>query len=261
MLDIDLVTILAEIFNFLILAIALYFLLFKPVVKRMEENAQKKADSLAEALEKERQAAETLAEIEERLANIDIEIEARLQEAYKQAQAESEALLEVTKKEAENILSEAEIEAEKRQLREIRELQDELVNTILNISGQVLKKTTPSVIHGDLVEELIEEIWDLGKSDMHQVRTIRDSLAERTPTVYVTSSNELSPDQQRSLIRTFSALADRSVNMEIDIAPELISGIHIRMGDLIVENNLKMELDQLKTEVANALEENISNDE
>jgi len=261
MLDFDLVTILAEILNFLVLAVALYYLLFKPVVKRMEENAQKKAASLVEAQEKEKQAAKTLAEIEERLANLDIEIEARLQEAYKLAQAESEALLEVTKEEAEKILSEAEIEASKRQLREIQELQEELVNTILNISGQVLIKTTPSVIHDNMIEELLEEIWDLGKSDMRQVRTIRDSLAERTPSVYVASSTELSPDQQRSLIRTFSALADRNVNMEIDIAPELISGVQIRMGDLIVENNLKMELDQLKNEVAEALEENIRNDE
>ena len=261
MLDIDLVTILAEIFNFLVLAVALYFLLFKPIVKRMEDNARKKAAAFAEAHEKERQATETLAEIEERLANIDIEIEERLQEAYKQAQKESEALLEVTQEEAEKILAEAEIEAAKRQQREIEELQDELVSTILNISGEVLLKTTPPVIHDNLIEELIEEIWDLGKRDMRQVRSIRDSLAERTPTVFVTAAKELSPDQQRSLIRTFSALADRNVNMEIDIDEDLISGIHIRMGDLVVENNLAMELNDLKTEVADTLEESISDDE
>lgn len=261
MLDIDLVTIGAEILNFLILAVGLYFLLFKPIIKRMEKNAENKAASLAAAEEKEKQAAEMLANIEERLANIDDEIEDRLQDAYKQAQSESEALLEMTQKEADKILLEAEIEAERRQQQEIEELHEELVETILNISGQVLIRTTPPVIHDNLFEELIEEIWDLGKRDMRQVRLIRESLAERTPTVQVASAKELSPDQQRNLIRTFSALADRNVNMEIDIQPDLISGIRVRMGDLVVENTLAMELSELKTEVSESLEESISDDE
>jgi F-type H+-transporting ATPase subunit b len=261
MLDIDLVTIVAEILNFIILAVGLYFLLFKPIIKRMEKSAEQKAASLAAAEEKERHAAEKLADIEERLANIDNEIDIRLQEAYKQAQAESEALLEITQKEAEKILLEAEIEAERRQQQEIEELHEELVNTILNISGQVLIKSTPVVIHDNLVDELIEEIWDLGKRDMRQVRSIRESLADRTPTVQVASANELSPDQQRTLIRTFSALADRNVNMEIDIQPDLISGIRVRMGDLVVENTLAMELAELSAEVSETLQESISNDE
>ena len=261
MLEFDLVTILAEILNFLILAAALYFLLFKPIVKRMEESAKKKAQILAEAQEKEKRASETLARIEDRLKNIDNEIEDRLQTAFQQAQTESEALLEATQKEAEQILLEAEIEAAKRQKQEIENLHEELVNAILEISGQVLITTTPPEIHDKMVEEIIEEIWDLGKRDMRQVRSIRESLVERTPIVYVASAKELTPDQQRALVRTFSALADRNVNMEINIDPNLIAGIHARMGDLVVENNLAMELAELKTEVAENLEESMINEE
>lgn len=261
MLDIDLVTILAEIFNFLVLAIALYFILFKPIVKRMDENAKKRAALLTTAQEKENQAQEKLTMIEERLENIDREIETHLEKAQEQAQAESEALLEATQKEAENILIEAEKEAAKIQQQEIENFHEDLVSAILTISGQVLSKTTPTEIHDNLVQNLIEEIWDLGKRDMRQVRSVRDSLAERIPTVHVATARALSPDQQRALIRTFSALADRNVNMEIDIDPDLISGIRVRIGDLIVENTLAMELAELKTEVAETIEESVSNEE
>lgn len=257
MLDIDLVTILAEIINFLVLAAVLYFLLFKPIVKRIEQRAKKNEALLAEAQEKRQEAEEKLNEIEQRLSNIDTEIEDRLQQAYEQAQSEKESLLEATQEEAARILSEAENEAEKRQKQEIEELQEELVETILNISGQLLAKTAPPVVHENLVEELNSEIWDLGKSDMRQVRTIRDSLAERTPTVNVTSAKELTPEQQRSLIRTFSALADSNVNMEIDIDPDLIAGIRVRMGDLVVDNTLATELTELKSDVVQSLEETI----
>ena len=258
MLDIDPITILAQILNFLVIAVVLYFLLFKPTVKRIEKRSREKEAMLSNAREKEKQAEEKLAQIEERLANIDSEIELQLEQAYQKAQAESVSLLEATQKEAEKILNDAEKEAEKRQKQEMEELEKELVDTILNISSQVLAKTTPDKTHETLIEDLNKEIWDMGKSDMVQVRTIRDSLAERTPTVYVVSAKELEPEQQRSLIRTFSALADRNVNMEIEVDPELIAGIRVRMGDLVVENTLAMELAELKSDVVETLEESVN---
>ncbi|MEA3327231.1 MAG: F0F1 ATP synthase subunit delta [Chloroflexota bacterium] len=261
MLDIDLVTILAEIINFLVLAVALYFLLFKPSIKRINQHSAEKEALLAEARSKEQQADQILAEIEKRLSSIDAEIESRLEEAYQQAQDESSSLLEITQKEAEKILSEAENEATKRQQQEFEELQENLVGTILNISGQILRKTTPEVTHDNLVEVLNSEIWDLGKSDMRQVRNIRDSLANQTPTVYVTTAKTLSPEQQRLLIRTFSALADKNISMEIEVDAELIAGVQARIGDLIVENTLAMELNELKSEVVNALEESVDVEE
>lgn len=257
MLEIDLVTILAQVINFLVLAVALYFLLFNPIVKRMNARAQEREALLEEARIKETEASTKLAEIDLRMQNIDNEIEIRLQERYKQAQANSEALLEATHREAERILGEAELEAAKRQQREIENLQEELVDSILDISGQVLSKAAPDIVHDHFIDELTHEIWEMGKTDMRQVRAIRDSLADRTPTVFVTSARDLTPDQQRNLIRTFSALADSNVNMEIEIDPNLITGIKVRMGDLVVENTLSMELSELKSEVVTALEENL----
>ena len=261
MLDIDLATIVAQIVNFLVLAVALYFLLFKPVVKRMEARAQEKEAILNDIREKETQAQRKLEEVEARLANLDTEIEARLQTAFEQAQAESEALLAATQEEAERILGETEIEAAKRQQQEVQQLQSELVDSILEISAQILSKTTPASVHDALVEELTAEIWDMGKRDMRQVFAIRDSLAERTPTVIVSSAKELSPDQQRTLIRTFSALADRNVAMEIELDPSLVAGLRVRMGDLVVENTLAMELNELRSEVAVSLEESIHDED
>jgi len=257
MLNIDPTQIVGEIINFLVLAVALYFLLFKPTIKRIESRAKEKEALLEDARQKDQEADQKLQEIETRLSHIDAELEKRVEAAYQRAKIESENLLHATQEEAEKILAEAEKEAAKRQQHEIEELQEQLVDKILALSGQILHKTTPESVHENLIEALNSEIWELGKRDMRQVRTIRDSLVERTPTVFVTSAKELSPDQQRSLIRTFSALADSNVNMEIDINPELIAGLRVRIGDLVVENNLAMELDQLKSDVEKSLGENI----
>ena len=261
MLDIDLVTILAEIINFLILAAALYFLLFKPTVKRINQRAAEKDALLSEIQEKAAEVEQKRIEIENQLATIDAEIETRLEAAYQQAKKESTSLLEMTQKEAEKILAEAENEAEKRQLQEITEIQENLVGTILNISGRILQKSTPDGTHSKLIEDLNAEIWDLGKSDMRQVRNIRDSLVEQTPTVYITTAKVLSPEQQRSLVRTFGALADRNISMDIEVDPELIAGVRARIGDLVVENSLAVELNELKSEVVSALKESVNVEE
>jgi F-type H+-transporting ATPase subunit b len=261
MLDINISTILAEILNFLVIVVVLYFVLFKPTMKRIEKRAKEKEVLLKQAEEKEKLAEDKLFKIEERLSNIDTEIEERLQAAYQQAQEESETLLEETEIEAEKILKEAENEAAKRQKQEIEQLQSDLVETILDICGEVLKKTTPDVFHSNLIEDLNSKIWELGKSDMRQVRAIRESLAEREPTVFVTSAKELAPEQQRALIRTFSALADSNVSMEIEINPDLIAGIRVRMGDLVVDNALASELSDLKSDVVGALEESVNVEE
>ncbi|HOR18472.1 MAG TPA: F0F1 ATP synthase subunit delta [Brevefilum sp.] len=257
MLDIDLFTVVAEIINFLVLAVALYFILFKPIVKRMDENAKRRAELLTTAEEMNQQAEDNLALIVGRLDNLDKEIEVHLENAKSLMQAESEALLDATKTEAESILIDAEKEVVKLQQQGIKDFHDELVNGILNISRQVLTQTTPAEVHDNLVNELIEKIWDMGKQDMHQVRTVRDSLTERTPTVHVASAKALTPDQQRALIRPVSALADRNVNMEIDVDPELISGIRVHLGDLIVTNNLAVELNNLKTDIAKLIDESL----
>lgn len=261
MLDIDPVTIIAQIINFMVLAAILYFFLFKPIIGRIEKRTEERKDILAKAnLEKET-ANRKLAEIEARLSGIDNEIESRLEEAYQRAQSESDDLLAATQMEAEKIIQSAENEAAKRQKQEMDELQAKLVDTILGISSQILTKTSPDATHDNLIKELTTEIWDLGKSDIHQVRTIRDSLSERTPTVYVSSAKDLSAEQQREIIRTFSALADRNVNMNIEVNPELISGIQVRIGDLIVENTLAMELISLKSDVVESLDNAMNADE
>jgi F-type H+-transporting ATPase subunit b len=257
MLDIDLFTVVAEIINFLVLAVALYFILFKPIVKRMDENAKRRAELLTTAEEMNQQAEDNLALIVGRLDNLDKEIEVHLENAKSLMQAESEALLDATKTEAESILIDAEKEVVKLQQQGIEDFHEKLVNGILNISKQVLTQTTPAEVHDNLVNELIEKIWDIRKQDMHQVRTVRDSLTERTPTVRVASAKALTPDQQRALIRPVSALADRNVNMEIDVDPDLISGIRVHLGDLIVTNNLAVELNNLKTDIAKLIDESL----
>ena len=82
MLEFDGVTILLEIINFLIIAAALNFLLFKPVVKRAEAQRIERERLEAELKRDREEAAEKLAAINERIANFETELEAIADEMY-----------------------------------------------------------------------------------------------------------------------------------------------------------------------------------
>mgnify|MGYP000864411919 FL=1 len=254
MLDLDLGTIIWEIINFLVLTIVLYFLVFKPMTKRAEERATEKAATRAALLADRETAALRLAELDERLLNLDEEIQQITDAAYENSQIQQRDLLEATREEANQIMMEAVSEARKEQEVDIKRSQMDLVETVIKISKETLSQVTPPKVHEELIEELTRSIWNMGKTDMRMVQGLRDSLADRIPTVEVVVPRELSTEQEMKLVSTFNALADKEVDLEINIQPELVAGIKARIGDIVLDNSVGTHLNSLRDEINLKLE-------
>lgn len=254
MLDLDLGTIIWEIINFLVLTIVLYFLVFKPMTKRAEERATEKAATRAALLADRETAALRLAELDERLLNLDEEIQQITDAAYEISQIQQRDLLEATREEANQIMMEAVSEARKEQEVDIKRSQMDLVETVIKISKETLSQVTPPKVHDELIEELTRSIWNMGKTDMRMVQGLRDSLADRIPTVEVVVPRELSTEQEMKLVSTFNALADKEVDLEINIQPELVAGIKARIGDIVLDNSVGTHLNSLRDEINLKLE-------
>lgn len=254
MLDLDLGTIIWEIINFLVLTIVLYFLVFKPMTKRAEERATEKAATRAALLADRETAALRLAELDERLLNLDEEIQQITDAAYENSQIQQRDLLEATREEANQIMMEAVSEARKEQEVDIKRSQMDLVETVIKISKETLSQVTPHKVHDELIEELTRSIWNMGKTDMRMVQGLRDSLADRIPTVEVVVPRELSTEQEMKLVSTVNALADKEVDLEINIQQELVAGIKARIGDIVLDNSVGTHLNSLRDEINLKLE-------
>ena len=83
--------------------------------------------------------------------------------------------------------------------------------------------------------------------------SIRRSLGDRNPTVRVATARELSPEQQRNLVRTFSAVADRNVSVDLDLDSSLAAGLRVRIGDLVIDNSIARQVADLHDRLAEAL--------
>lgn len=254
MLDLNLSTIIWEIVNFLIITVVLYFLVFKPMTKRAEARALEKAANKA-ALERDvEEAAEKLREIEDRLSNLDQEVQVITDEAYSASQVLQNELLEATRQEADQIMLNAVQEARKEQAIDIKKNQIELVDTVLTISNQTLRSVTPKSVHEGLLEELHQTVWNLGKTDMRTVQNIRDALATRSATIDVTLPYEPTPQEHAKMLNSFYALADKEVDLNIIIDPNLIAGVKAHVGDIVLDNSLVAQLENLRDDVTKSLE-------
>jgi F-type H+-transporting ATPase subunit delta len=88
---------------------------------------------------------------------------------------------------------------------------------------------------------------------MSQVETLRHALGDREPTVHVTTAHALTTEQQGLLARTFTALADRHVNLEVTVEPTLAAGLRVRLGDMVVDNSIADRLEVLRESVSQSL--------
>lgn len=260
MLELDIATILFEVFNFVVLSFLLYLFLFRPVTKKVKERAAEK-ERLMQEIEQERQEAVRLRqELEARLAALEQEADAILTQAHERAELEHDELLRAARAEVERILVEARTDAYRIQQQALEDSYQQLVDAVLAVSGQLVRRTAPPSLHQTLVEQLNERIWELGRTEIQRVEAFRRSLGERTPVAHVTTVQPLAPEQQAQLARTLTALADHHVNLELKIDPSLVAGIRVRLGDMIIDNSIGGQMAELRESVLRALKERLAHE-
>jgi F-type H+-transporting ATPase subunit b len=260
MLELDLATALWQAVNFIILMAVLYPLLFKPVMKQMQEQAEERQANVRRLEEDRARVAGLRTELEARLASAEEEAEAVVARAEDQAESERAALIREAQSEVERILTEAQMDAYRLRRQAVEEFHDELLEAVLDVTSLVIGRVAPDELHATMVEQLCDSVWELGQSDMQRVEVLRRSLGERTPTVVARTAQPLEPAQQGLVVRTFSALADRNVSIDLQVDPSLGLGLQVRLGDLVMDNTIAGRLAELRGSVVEALEDRISNE-
>lgn len=260
LLNLDWGTIAIQVVNFLVLAGLLYYLLFRPISRRIRERRAEQEQLRQELSEKRQEAEQLRAEWEERLADVEKQADEVIAEAREEAAADQQEMLDEAEEQVQRILSEARSDAEEIRHQAVDEFYDDLLEAILDISAQTIRQAAPTEVHDGMVEQLNDRIWQMGHHEMEQVEAIRRSLSERTPTAHISSARPLSSEQQQELARTLTALADRNVDLEMSVDPALGVGIRVHLADVVVDNSVAGRLEDLRDEVSEALKERVEHE-
>lgn len=242
MLEIDVTTIIFQTINFVVLAVLLYFLLFKRIIQRAESRKQE-IEKLQEEITTDLESAEKLkAELEQEIMNIDSRIEDSFDKAKNDLEEIRNKMLDDIRDQAEQLLKQRHEDFLLAQEQSMEDLHEEVVATSLSMAKALLQKVTTDEQHANMVKEVNDRVLEFGRKEMARVQTIRNSLSDREPIVHIETAKPLLKEQQANIIRHFSALADRNVKLEIKLDENLICGIRIRLGDYIIDHSLQSKL-------------------
>ncbi len=256
----NLTTVILQIVNFVVLSGLLYLLFFKPVMKQVRTRIETKERMMAQLARDQAEATRLRVELEKRMADLDDETAQIISFARERAETERIAVLRQAQDEVEHILVEAEMDSYRIREQAVQEFHDQILDAVLSISAQIIGRAAPPDLHERMVKQLCDHVWDLGRREIARVDAFRRSLGERTPTVTVNSALPLSPDMQSLLVRTFSALADRTPRLELRLDPTLSLGIRVRVGDIMIDNSIAGQLAEMREQVSQDLREQLKNE-
>lgn len=157
MIDINM-TLIAQILNFLILAVILKAVAYKPIVKMLKAREDKIAESIQKADDDEAKAKAALKEYQDQLAGARIKAQEIVDKAMKRAQEERDAHVLETKKEIEQMKTAAQSEIQRDRERAVDQLRGEVVALSMAAAGKIIRVKMDETESEKLVSEFIEKL-------------------------------------------------------------------------------------------------------
>jgi F-type H+-transporting ATPase subunit b len=248
MFELDLPTIVFQIINFLLLAVVLGKFLFNPTVRMIKERERQVEGMLADA-ERKRAEAERLRDVlAGRIGDAEKEAEKMIRQARERMEEERREILGRAQREAEELLRQAREDMEEERKKAIENFREEIADTIIELSAEVVRSVVTERVHHDLITALCGDLWRLS-----EISTYRRAMAREAPTVFVTTPIPLSEEERGMLADTFSAVVDRRVTLEVTEDPSLIAGLKVRIADTIFDNSLRRQLTSIRERLGQEL--------
>ncbi len=254
LINIDPISIVLQVINFVLLVYVLSKFLFKPLKNTIDERAAKVEGALDGAAQREAESYATKREIERRLAEVEKQAEALLTQAQQEAEQQRARVLDAAQERAAEIIANAAKEAEQERVEALKDNYEQILDTVIDLASGVLRSVTVRQTHDDLVNNLAAYIW---QRPPEEVTEYRRALAEREPIIFVETPVALTENQQKVLTDTMSSLADRRVELEVQQVPSLIAGLRVRIGDRVVDNSLRQQLEEVREQVGQDLQQQL----
>jgi len=144
--------------NFILLAILLTWLLYKPVKKVLQARADRVEGDMKDAAQNKATAAELKTQYEQKVKDIEVERAAILEEARKLASENRDKILETAKADAAEVKSRAErdIATEKEQLKGA--VHQAIIDISTDMAAKLISATIDKTAHDKLFSEAMTEL-------------------------------------------------------------------------------------------------------
>ena len=252
MMEIDWLTVAAQIVNFLVLVWLLKRFLYGPIIRAMERRETRIAERLQEARAKQEAAEAEERKYRERQAELEGQrqevLEAARRDAQEEAKQRREEALEETRKAKQAWLEE--LEEEKANF--LEETQKQAAERFLDLARHALADLADARLEDQMVAALAMRLRDMDKAALEKLRRTAIENEER---IVVQSRFGLSAERRREFTRMIHEVIGESIEVAYSRSDGLRCGIELAAGGERVVWTLDAYLDKLEAELREALEQ------
>ena len=252
-MELDPLTTVLEIVNFLVLIWLLKRFLFKPVQAAIVRRQQTLEQAQLDARQQTQQAEALQRQLQGKIDDWEQEKARQQQELQNQLSQQRERALAKVREEA---------DAEKKRLQLILEqdraaLEDKTRHQAqqgaLKLTGQLLQRLAGAELDQALLVMLLEDLQQLPAEEHSRLL----NAAQQQKSVVVTSARPLTNAQQQQLQQVLSQVLGQapgeSIELTTKVDEQLVSGIRLAIGPLLLHANLADELAFFKAELQHAI--------
>lgn len=241
-MQVDWITVSAQVVNFLILVWLLKRFLYRPVTQAMDRREREIAGRIEQAEAREHEAGEQAEQYRQRRERLERERQSLLEQAREEVARQRGSWLEEARREVSESRESwhAELDGEREQF--LREMKSQVAETATAMARHALEELADEELEGRMVQRLTAALEQLEPGR-------REALRRAGGTVRITSAFELGTGQRSRLSRAVHEHLDEQAEVEYAEQPELLCGIALHRGGLRLDWNLDEYLDSLAERV------------
>lgn len=156
-LGINLPALIWQIINFSLLLILLYFILYKPMLRMMDQRSQRIKESLEQAERMRAETARAEEQVREQIEAARREGQNIISQAVQVGERIKEEARAEARKEAEALISRARAEIEREREEALEALRKEFADLAIRAAEKVVRQALDRQAHRKLIEEVLEE--------------------------------------------------------------------------------------------------------
>lgn len=244
-MQIDWITVSAQIVNFLILVWLLKRFLYHPVMRAMEQREQRIAKRLNQAEEREQQASEQQQQYQHKTEELERKRDEMLSEVREQVEQEKRQLLDEARDAVAETRENWQQQADQEKADFFTRLNRETAKAIQAIARKALRDLADAGLEAQLIGKFIDQLKATDK-DLQQ--TLRHSSGP----LQIRTAYELESTVRARLTRIMHEQFSADIKVEYSITPELLCGILLVSGDRQLGWSLNEYLDNLSERVDEA---------
>ncbi len=233
---------LSQIINFLLLFILLRMVLYKPILKMLDERRQRIAQSMedAEKATEARQKAEE--EYQSQMEKVAQERERLRAEMTAEVARERERLLAQAQTDAEAVLADARARVDLERERMLKELRGQVVALSIAAANKVIGEALDEQRQRRLVQEFFSGI-QAGRVVILDEAELAGAAGQPAR---VTSALPLSAEEQATITKGLARQLRGEPKVEFAVDPAILGGLVIRIGDRMVDGSVAGQLTSLQ---------------